>query len=152
MSSILVMSKLLEGRFTFSKILLYQIAPSNIFIFLISFLLFFCFLKLKIGSISLINYIATSMLGVYLLHDNNLVRYYIWNEVYRNMEFLDSDYLILHILFSIISLFLTCIILDKMLNHIFNKYIIKLIESLSKKSKENSQKYLKKILLVTEKY
>lgn len=152
MSSILVMSKILEGKTEFSKILLFQIAPSNICIFLISILLFFYFLKLEIGRMELINYVATSMLGVYLLHDNNLGKHYIWNEIYKNMRFMNSKYLSLHVLFSIVSLFLSCVILDKLLNYIFNKYIIKLLESLLKKSEENLYICLKKILSVTEKY
>lgn len=150
--SILILSKFFEERVLFSKILLHQVAPYNIFIFMISLSLFLYFLKLKIGKISKINYLATSMLGVYLLHDNKLTRNYLWSNIYRNFEFLDSSYLFLHALFSIVSVFFICIIIDKILDNILKKYILKSIDRLLEKNKKYILKGINRLMLVLEKY
>lgn len=92
------------------------------------------------------------MLGVYLLHDNTLTRNYIWSNIYRNFEFLNSNYLFLHALFSIVSIFFTCIIIDKILDNILKKYILKHIYKLLEKIKVYVLKVMEKLMLILEKY
>lgn len=151
-SSILILGKVLENKILFSKILLHQIAPYNIFIIIISLFLFLYFLKLKIGEVNKINYLATSMLGVYLLHDNILVRKYIWSNVYKNFEFLNSNYLFLHAFFSIVTVFFICIIIDKILDHILKKYILKHVYNILEKTKVYIFKVIERLMLILEKY
>lgn len=63
------------------------------------------FLNKNEFSNSLINKISSSTFGVYLLHDNNLIRKVLWTKVLRVPNYVDVSYLWLHILGSVIIVF-----------------------------------------------
>lgn len=84
----------------------------SIFILIISISLFLIFLKQKPFYNRYINYIAGSVLGVYLIHDNLFVRQYLWKYILHNHQFYSSPNLVLFAILSIALIYLTCTGID----------------------------------------
>ena len=56
---------------------------NSIFTVLAAFEIFVAFLKMKPRTYKFINTIASSTLGIYLIHDNNIMRQFLWNNIFR---------------------------------------------------------------------
>jgi surface polysaccharide O-acyltransferase-like enzyme len=108
------------------------------------------FLKLKPNYNKLINILAGATLGVYLIHDNNLVRLYLWRVILKNADMYNSSLLILHALISILIVYIVCSCIDlirqvtveKIFMNFVNKYydliyvkVKNIIEIINKKIK-----------------
>lgn len=91
---------------------LYFVGMKTPFILCLSVATFIYFKQLRIGYVKVINVISSTMFGVYLIHDNNLVRPFLWQEVFNNRSYLNSDLLYFHSLFSIVFVFIGCIAVD----------------------------------------
>ena len=61
---------------------------------------------------SVVNTVASATFGVYLIHDSNLVRPFLWFEIFQNASFQDSPYLALYSLGAIIIVYVSCTILE----------------------------------------
>ena len=86
---------------------------------IISLYIFYVFKDWKIKS-PFANWIATSMFGVYLLHDNVFVRPWLWHKILEIDTYMNSSlFVIFSILFSL-CVFVVCTIIDKVL-YIFYK-------------------------------
>ncbi|WP_080703498.1 acyltransferase [Streptococcus equinus] len=83
-------------------------------ILIISVLLFLGFSKIDMGSNKLINIIASATFGVYLIHDNNYVRPFLWEKLFKNALFSNSHYLIPYSLLVIIVVYVVCIVIELM--------------------------------------
>lgn len=57
-----------------------------------------------------INQIASSVLGIYLIHDNALLRPYLWGTIFPNTDYLGNPYL--HAFIKITAVFLVCLAID----------------------------------------
>lgn len=76
----------------------------------------------------MINYIAGSMFGVYLIHEDSFVRPIIWNQLISSKLYIHSglEYLTAGLIFSLL-VFIICIIIDIVCRRIiFSKVINKL--------------------------
>lgn len=62
---------------------------------LISLLLFICFKDCNIKNNCLINSLAKSSFAVYLLHDSNVFRNFIWKDIFQTQKFYYSNTLVL---------------------------------------------------------
>lgn len=102
-------------------------AMNNLLILFCSITLFFGFLNARATYNSYINRIAQSTFGVYLIHDNNLLRPLLWEDIFRTRTFLHSDILILHAVFAIISVFLVCTLIDQIRIVCFEKPLFTII-------------------------
>jgi surface polysaccharide O-acyltransferase-like enzyme len=106
---------LLDYLSTFNHIFdrpLYFIGLKTPFVLCISIIIFIYFKQLNIANIKSINIISSTMFGVYLIHDNLLVREFLWNDLFENKLYLNNNYIYLHSIVSIVSVFLCCIIID----------------------------------------
>lgn len=83
----------------------------------LSLLLFFSVLNIPHSKI--INAIASATFGVYLIHDNNLVRPFLWHDLFRNASFQDSPYLIPYSLAVIVAVYISCTVIELMRSRIF---------------------------------
>ena len=81
--------------------------------------LLFGFRSLEIPHSKFINVIASATFGVYLIHDNNLVRPFLWKEVFRNASFQDSPYLIAYSLAVVIAVYVSCTLIELVRQRIF---------------------------------
>ena len=96
---ILEVSKLLYGE-------------NSLFVLIVSIVLFIIFLKRKEFSNKYINYIAGSVLGVYLIHENMYFRPFLWKVLLKNSTYYNSPSLIIFAIVSIIGIFLICTGID----------------------------------------
>ncbi len=71
-----------------------------------------------------VNMISSCMFGVYLLHDNDLIRSFLWNDVLKTQEKLNSPFLIVHCACSVSVVFCVGIIVEVVRKHTLEKFWI----------------------------
>ena len=79
--------------------------PNTTPMYVLSVSLFCMFLNMKLPYRKTINRAASTTLGVYLLHDSVLAGY-IWGGIFKNSTYAYSPFLIVHITFATITIFL----------------------------------------------
>lgn len=77
-----------------------------------SVLLFAGFKNLSIRFSPFINTVAASTFGIYLIHDNQYMRWFLWDRLFKNANFYDSPFLVLHAFGAISITFLVCLLAD----------------------------------------
>lgn len=75
---------------------------------LVSLVLFYGFLGIRMQPLKWINIIASCTLGVYLVHDNTYVRPFLWKNVLHNRDMLGSNHLFLHCAISVLCVYAAC--------------------------------------------
>ncbi len=55
-----------------------------------------------------VNLLASVTFGIYLIHDNNLVRSVIWSDIFHNANFVNSKWLLPHMFGTIVAVFVVC--------------------------------------------
>lgn len=83
-----------------------------------------------------INFLSSSVLGIYLIHDNEYIREIIWKKVYPNVLFINTNFFILHIIIKIFCVFIICLLIDKLRIYFLESKIIKIIDKNQNKVKE----------------
>lgn len=77
----------------------------------VSGFLFFKSLHLKYCAI--INKFAASAFGVLLIHANSdMMRQWLWQDILRNVQVYQSNYLVIHAIASVISIYIICALID----------------------------------------
>lgn len=97
-----------------------------------------------------INGLAASVMGVYLIHDNNLLKYAIWRDIFPDFNFAGSIYI--HAILKVLLVFIVCIAIDMIRSRTIGRFVYgyyskgldKLYEKISIKNKpddteENTQ-------------
>lgn len=100
---------------------------SSIFIILLASGLFLIFKNLKIKDSNIINTITKCTFGVYLIHDNNYVREWLWNDVFPNSSYVNTNKLALHLISSVIIIYVVCTAIDYIRITLFEKPVFKLL-------------------------
>ena len=103
----------------------------TVFIVSIAIYLFHYFKDLEIHYNKFINQIAVSVFGVYLIHDNNIVRPFLWRTVVQPCNYMDKPYMILYLLAVVFIVFILGIVIDKLVMSVAQKYIDKIVDLLS---------------------
>jgi len=49
---------------------------------------------------------------VLLIHDNSLMRLWLWRDVLKNVVYFKSPYLLLHAILSVLTVYLVCVAID----------------------------------------
>jgi len=93
----------------------------SIFVIFCSISIFNFFRKINLQK-NVINYFSSSVLGIYLIHDNYIIRDYIWNKIFPNYDYINSNTLIVHFLLKVLAIFLVCLIIDKLRIIVFEKF------------------------------
>ena len=110
---------------------------NNFFMVMVAIYLFKVFENIQFVN-KPINYIASSVLGIYLIHDNKIMRPVIWGRIYNNMNYINSKYYIIHVAIKTVCIFIICLIIDKIITKILDVTIYKMIDKLNfKELKEN---------------
>ncbi len=99
--------------------------PNTVPMYVLSVAVFELFLKIEIGSIKIINKLASTTLGIYIIHDG-ILNSYIWEKIFKTKEHLQGSNLILDILVAAIIIFLIGAIID-LVRQILEKNIVKRI-------------------------
>jgi hypothetical protein len=114
----------------FAKMALYFSKSNAIPAFLCSLSLFLAFKNMKPMCIRLVNRCAGSMLGVYLIHDNQFIRPLLWEKIFRNSDFAASSLLFWHAMAAIVIVFLASLALDMLRAALFEKPVSRLLDRL----------------------
>lgn len=123
----------------------YFFQRNSILAILFSISLFNIFINKKEFNNKLINIVSSCTLGVYLIHDNNLVRNVLWTNILKVYKYVNSNYLIIHMILSVIIIFIVCTIIEYIRKNTVEKITNKLIDKLS--ILENKFKLLYKRLI-----
>ncbi|MBQ7561726.1 MAG: acyltransferase family protein [Synergistaceae bacterium] len=77
------------------------------------------FKHLNIKHNELINLSASAVFGVYLIHDNKLVSPFLWEKVFNNSAFQESNYLVIYSLFAAGLVYISCTVIELARSKIF---------------------------------
>ena len=122
---------LLDSRF--QKYFDYFLKMNSILVFACSILLLIGFSKWNINYKRSINILASTTFGIYLIHDNKLVRPFLWKELLENATYFDSNKIFLHAFLSILSVYICCIVIDLMRQFIFEKPLFSIVDKIRKR-------------------
>ena len=101
----------------------YMIQMNSITSLLLSLFLFLAFSNADIGRHRVINTIASTMFGVYLIHHHPLVRGYIYSNIFHCGDFTWSPYLPLYVLFVTVVIFSVCAVIEYIRIHTIEAYL-----------------------------
>lgn len=101
---------------------------SSIFFLVQSVYIFNIFKDLKIKHNKIINWISSSVFGIYLLHESNFTRKYLWTQVFPVMQYMNSKYMILYAIGVSFLVFVLCLVVDKILGSMYNKIFNKVVQ------------------------
>lgn len=90
--------------------------------------LFLVFTKFKFKS-KLINIISKHTLAIYIIHVNDFIIKYVYRNLLKTNLFWKSEFLILHLLASVLIIFIVCLLIDIIREFIFKTTISKFIEN-----------------------
>ena len=118
----------------------YFYGMNTISVLLISLMLFMTFEKLKINNHKWINIISSSTFGIYLIHDNDIIRKLLWIDLFKNASYQNSILLIPYSIGVVILVFIVCSIIDlirqktieKFYMFLVNKYINNFLNFINK--------------------
>ena len=92
------------------------------------------------------------MLGVYLIHDNNILRNWLWIDQFKNNNFYDSDYLLLHAFASTLFIFFSCIVTDQLIKLILERPLAYITNRISDFCRDKAKYLQHKSKLLINKY
>ena len=99
----------------------------------ISILLFLGFKSLDIKENKTINTLASATFGIYLIHDNNYVRPFLWKTVFKNAAIAANSNMILYSVLETAAVYIVCAVLELIRMQLIEKTYIRKIDSISLK-------------------
>lgn len=111
----------------FSEKALYFYGRSSLPMLGMAICLFMAFATLRMGYHKWINKIASAAFGVYLLHDSNLLREYLWQDLFKNAMFQDSNTIIIYSIGAALLIYSVCTIVDLIRQSTFEKIYMKMV-------------------------
>ena len=112
------------------------IALNSPLILLCAICLFLGFKNLSMPYSRVINQIALSVFGIYLIHDNIFIRSFLWIDLFDNASYLQSLYLIPYILGIVLLVFAGCVIIDQIRIFCLERPLFNWIDQLSAEHSE----------------
>lgn len=100
-------------------------AMNRPFTLLVAITLFMTFKESNIKYNKMINTIAGATFGIYLIHDNQMIRTYMWGNIIKVSELFKSKYFIGYSLLSILAVFVICGIIVLIVQNTIEKLIDK---------------------------
>lgn len=127
----------------------YLFSRTSIITILFSISLFSIFLNKEKFNNKGINLIASCTFAIYLISDNSLVRKFLWVDFFKNFNYVNSGFLVGHLVVSVLLVFIICIIIDiirkNTLEKLYKKYISLQIDVAQKKFENEYNRIIKKI-------
>lgn len=97
----------------------------NLFALCIGVGFFIYFLRTNIQYHRWINGLASTTFGIYLIHDSNLFRTYLWRHVFSNADFYHSVWLPVHAISAVLLVFFCGALIDWIRTQLFEKTMMK---------------------------
>ena len=106
--------------------------PSSFAILFLAIGLFNLYLNKNFNN-KIINGISSCVFGVYLIHNNQNITYYLWHDIVRMYEYIDKSYMIVHMIVCVILIYVICLVLDALRMVLFEKPLNNTIRNFSSK-------------------
>lgn len=110
---------------------LFFLSQQSALTFLGALALFLFFQKWHIKTSKWINLAASATFGVYLIHDSEIIRPFLWHEVFRNAQYQDSVFLIPYSIIVIAAVYGACTCVDLLRQYTVEKLFMRLTIQLS---------------------
>lgn len=91
--------------------------------------LFYCFINMKSTYNKFINIISSTTFGIYLLHENNNIRSFLWNSVFHTSKYVMSNLLLLHVIFAVVSVFVVGAFIDYTRQKLIETPLFRMLEN-----------------------
>ena len=88
----------------------------------IGLIVFIGFLKMNIGYKRVINFISPAMFGVFLIHENDCIRKWLWQDIFKLGSYSNSNVLIPYTILVVAIVFVGCTIIE-----LLRRYSIELL-------------------------
>lgn len=85
--------------------------------------IFIYFLARKKFYSRVLNVLGSATLGVYLIHENDLMRIIIWDKIFPNVDFLHSDWYFLFYLLKVFTIFILFSFIDVLRKKYLESYV-----------------------------
>jgi len=118
----------------FTRYTTYFYGQEKLTILLTSLCLFMFFSTLKMNYHKWINTMASATFGVYLIHDNKIIRKLLWLHWFRNAEYQDRLLLIPYSIFAVAVVYIACSAIDLLRQTLVEKPYIKVVKRYSHKA------------------
>lgn len=99
---------------------------------LIAVSLFLFFKNIEIKNNKYINMIAATTFGIYLIHDNNFIRSFLWIDLFKNNEVATKNYFIIYSIVIIIFVLIVCFLIELIRNRMIEKKTLKIMAVMGK--------------------
>ncbi|MGM9942814.1 MAG: hypothetical protein ACI31Q_01850, partial [Erysipelotrichaceae bacterium] len=113
------------------KFIKYFYGQEKITVLLISLSLFMAFVTLKMKYHKWINIIASATFGVYLIHDNTIIRSLLWIDIFKNAQYQNSLMIIPYSIIAVVIVYVICTIIDLIRANIFERPYMALVNRYS---------------------
>ena len=120
----------------------YAYNRNSIFTIIQAICLFMTFNKLNIKYNPIINKIASTTFGVYLIHDSNLLRPIIWKDIFNVASYQNTALIIPYSIVVTIIIFICCSVIDLIRQIVFEKPYMKLVNKYSGKIESIYNKFV----------
>lgn len=120
---------------TVGKYATYLYGMKKVNIVLISVFVFIGFLKTDIKYNKVINTISGASFGVYLIHEHDYVRTFLWQDILSVYKFSNSLFLIPYTIYVILIVFAICTLIELIRINILEKNYLKYVDKISDKIK-----------------
>lgn len=137
MNAIMVILELLSTRIlVLSEKIYYFNNLKSPFILILTILIFTIFKNLNVKNSKIINKIAATSFGIYLIHENVFLRDIIWKQIVQGSKFINSPLLILNAIGGVIVVFLISMIIDLVVEKLIIKNLVKIVSTIYSKVKQ----------------
>lgn len=111
--------------------------------------LFVGFLRIDIGNGRIVNLLASATFGVYLIHDDNYVRPFLWKTLFHNAQYSHSRRLIPYSIAVILVVYAVCTGIELLRLCLVEKRYLSLLNKVSNRVENGIQKVLDNLILDT---
>ncbi len=98
---------------------------NDILVLAASVFLFLAFRNMRAFHSKIINYLATAVFGVYLIHDMGLVRGYIYDRLFDCNGFTDSPFMVFYVLGIMLAILIVCTVIELVRIELMDKRLLK---------------------------
>lgn len=116
--------------FAYVKVTSNSYAYNNIFVLIASVSLFLTFKNMNINYNKVINYLATFTIPIYVIHENLFISKILYRDIFKCDHFYKSNYILINMIYTVIGIYLICIIVEIVRRLIMKKIVDEKIEKI----------------------
>jgi len=105
-------------------------------ILMMTILIFNIFKNINIKNIKIINTVASTTFGIYLIHENIFLRDIIWKRIIQGPKYQDSPLLIINAIMGVLLVFVICTLIEIIQQNVLQNQLMKLIDKINIKRKD----------------